>query len=123
MAFLFILLLFALSLWSLVALFRRLRRLNAGLVLWFAFAVLVVLGGVVGLWCSFYGEYHVREDFRVASFPIPIVFFRLEEGNWVDFPVPDYQVWPTAITNILLITGLAVAPLWLFARQRRNSPT
>jgi hypothetical protein len=120
MALIFILLLFALSLWSLIALFRRLRRVHAGMRLWSSFAVLILVGAAVGFWCSFYCEYHTRENYRIASFPIPIVFFHLEEGNWVDFPVPDYQVWPTAITNILIIPALATSPLWIFSKQRRS---
>jgi hypothetical protein len=120
MALIFILLLFALSLWSLIALFRRLRRVHAGMRLWSSFAVLILVGATVGFWCSFYCEYHAREDSRIASFPIPIVFFRLEEGNWVDYPVPDYQVWPTAATNILAITALATLPLWLLLWIQRD---
>ncbi len=120
MALIFILLLFFLSLWSLIALLRRLRRLHGGPVLWLAFVILVSAGAAVGFWCSFYGEYHTREDFRIASFPIPIVFFHLEDGNWIDFPVPDYQVWPTAITNILIVTALSAVPLWLLLWIKRD---
>jgi hypothetical protein len=120
MGFLVVIIVFALSGWSIIALFRRLRRVHAGLGLWSAFAALIVVGAAIGFWCSFHCEYHAREDFRVASFPIPIVFFRLEEGNWVDYPVPDYQVWPTAVTNILAITALATLPLWLLPWTKRD---
>ena len=123
MGLLIVIIVFALNLWSLIALFRRLRRVHAGSGVWLAFAVLIVGGAAVGFWCSFHDEYYAREDFRIASFPIPIVCFRLEEGNWVDYPVPEYRVWPTAITNILAITALAVAPLWLFSKQRRSLET
>jgi len=118
--FLLVILLFALSVWSLVALFRRLRRVHARPRLWLAFIALILFGAAAGFWCSFHGEYHFGEDYRIASFPIPIVFFHLEEGNWVDYPVPDYRVWPTAITNILTITALTTVPLWLWLWIKRS---
>lgn len=123
MIFVLVILLFVSSLWSLIALFRRLRRVHAGRGLWLAFVILTLLGAAVGFWCSFHGEYHYGEDYRVASFPIPIVFFHLEEGNWVDYPVPNHQVWPTAVTNILIITALAASPLWFFLKRKQEPAT
>src|ERR1700761_3616643 len=123
MALILIVLLFCVSVWSLIALFRRLRRIHASGRLWLAFVVLILLGVAVGYRCSFHGQYQLRDDFRVASFPIPIVFFRLEEGNWMDYPVPDYQVWPTAVTNIFIVTAVATVPLWLWSRTKKPKTT
>jgi hypothetical protein len=50
---------------------------------------------------------------RIGSFPLPIVFFHLEEGRWVDFPVPEFQAWSAMLANIIAIIALATLPLWL----------
>jgi hypothetical protein len=121
MGILIVILFFTLSAWALVALFRRLRRQQASRVLWFALSVLVACGIAVGVWCAFSCEYQVGAHFRVGSFPIPIVFFHFEDGQWVDFPVPEFQACSAVITNIVTITALATLPIWLVSwRQRRD---
>jgi len=61
---------------------------------------------------------------RIGSFPIPVVFFHLEDGDWVDFPVPEFQAWAAALANVISITALATLPLWLISwRQHRNEST
>ena len=61
---------------------------------------------------------------RIGSFPIPVVFFHLEDGQWVDFPVPGFQAWSAVLTNIVTITALATVPLWLLSwRQHRHGQT
>jgi hypothetical protein len=58
----------------------------------------------------------------VGSFPIPIVFFRLEDGHWIDFPVPAFQAWASVFTNIIAITAFALLPVWLTSwRHHRQS--
>lgn len=123
-AMIFILSLLGGSSWALVSLVRRLRREHAGTRWWIAFAVLVVIGLSVGTWCAFQCEYPIGADYRIGSFPIPIVFFHLEDGQWVDFPAPEFQAWSAAFTNIITITALATVPLWLLSwRQHRHEHT
>lgn len=121
MGFLLIIVFLALSSWMLIALFRRLWLKHVSTGWWIAFGVLFVCGVALGIWCAFYCEYHVGARFRIASFPIPVVFFQLEDGNWVDFPVPQFQAWSAAFTNVITIAALAVLPLW-FASWRQHGP-
>lgn len=121
MGLLFVIIFLAASSWALVALIRRLHRKHASTVWWVAFGALVFVGIAAGILCAFYFEYHLGADLRVGSFPLPVVFFHLEEGQWVDFPVPQFQAWSAAFTNVITITALATLPLWLLSwRQHRN---
>ena len=113
MGILIVIIFLALSSWALVALFRRLRRQRATAGWWVTFGVLVACGVALGIQCAFYSEYHVGPHFRLVSFPIPVVFFHLEHGDWVDFPVPEFQGWASMFTNVITITALATLPLWL----------
>jgi len=109
------------SSWALASLVRRLRREHASSRWWGAFAILVLIGVSVGIWCAFHCEYPLGGRFRIGSFPIPVVFFHLEDGQWVDFPVPEFQARSAAFTNIITITALATLPLWLLSwRQHRH---
>ena len=117
MGILIVILFLALSNWTLVAVFRRLQRQHADSRLWAMFSALVACGVAVGVWCAFYCEYHLGAQFRISSFPIPVVFFHLEDGQWVDFPVPTVQTWMTVVTNIITITALATLPVWLVSRR------
>jgi hypothetical protein len=103
----------ALSSWTVAALFRRFRRLHASAGWWIVLGVLFTCGAAIGIWCAFYCEYHVGANDRFGSFPIPVVFFHLEEGQWVDFPVPPIQAWSAILANIFTIIALATLPLWL----------
>jgi hypothetical protein len=120
MGILIVILFLALSVWALVALFRRLRRQHASGGLWFAFSALVLCGIAVGIWCAFYCEYHLGTRFRIGSFPIPVVFFHFEDGQWVDFPVPAFQAWLAVVANIITITALATLPVWLVSRRHQR---
>src|SRR6266436_9572339 len=121
---LFVLAFLAGSSWALVSLVRLLRREHAGTRRWIAFVILLVVGISVGVWCAFYCEYSVGGRYRIGSFPLPIVFFHLEDGQWIDFPVPELQAWSAAFTNIVTITALATVPLWLLSwRQQRHERT
>ena len=110
----------ALSFWALFALLRRLWRQRVSSGWWVAFGVFVIGGVALGIWCAFV-EYHIGTRYRIGSFPIPTVFFHLEHGDWVDFPVPEFQAWAAFFTNVITITALATLPLWLISwRQRRH---
>jgi hypothetical protein len=120
MGILLVIVFLALSSWAIVALFRRLWRKHVSTGWWIAFGVLVACGTAIGIWCAFYCEYHVGTRYRIGSFPIPVVFFHLEDGDWVDFPVPKLQAWSAVFTNVITIIALATIPLWLVSwRQHR----
>ena len=111
----------AASSWALASLVRRLRRERVGLQLWVAFVGLTIIGLAAGIWFAFHFEYHLGARYRVGSFPLPVVFFHMEDGEWVDFPVPEFQAWASAFTNIVTLTALAPLPLWLLLwRQRKH---
>lgn len=116
MGFFIVILFLALSGWELVALLQRLRRQRATPGLWIAFGVLVACGLVVGVWCTFHVEYQLGSRFRVGGFPIPDIIYHLEGGQWMDFPVPEFQAWAAAFTNVITMTALATIPLWLASR-------
>jgi hypothetical protein len=111
--------LLGMSSWAFVALFRRLRHQQAGLRWWVALVLLIACGLAIGVWCAFYSEYQVGARFRFGSFPVPVVVFHLEEGNWVDFPLEAFVAWPVAIGNIITISALATLPLWLVSRRAK----
>jgi hypothetical protein len=107
----------ALSSWSLIALFRRLRRQRATSGRWLAFGILAVCGVAVGIWRAFHVEYLIGSRYRIGSFPIPIVFFHLEDGQWVDFPVPEFQASSPSQHSPLHRFG------WYCGRQHRHENT
>jgi hypothetical protein len=113
-----------LSIWLLVALFRRLLRQRVGPSWWSAFVFLIACGVGMGIWCAFYCEYPVGSHFRFGSFPIPAVIFHLEDGNWVDFPLETFWLWLVVFVNIITITAIATFPLWLASwRKQRHEST
>src|SRR5438094_8621411 len=105
-----------LSSWTLVALFRRLRRQRATAGRWVALGVLVACGVAVGIWCAFYVEYHIGTRYRIGSFPIPAVIFHLEHGDLVDFPATDFKAWAAAFNNVITSTAPTTLPNWLVTR-------
>ncbi len=112
MGILLVIVFLGLSSWTLVALFRRLRRRQVSAGWWVCFGALLGCGAALGIWCGFDCEYRLGSRYRIGSFSIPVVFFHLENGAWVDFPVPRIQAWLAAFTNVVTITALAMLPLW-----------
>ena len=125
MGFLFVTVIFALSCWELAATFRRLRRGGAGVGWWIGLTGLLLIGLAVGFWCAFDVEYHAGPNFRIGGVPLPLVFFHLEGGQWVDFRVAKFQAWAAAFANILAVAAIATLPIFLIyrRRQRRNPVT
>lgn len=118
-----VILVFALSIWVVLSLAQRLRQASAGAGLWLMFSVLAACGIGAGIWCAFYCEYPVGTHLRIGSFPLPVVFFHFEDGQWVDFPVPKLQAWLTMATNIIAIATLATLPVRLvFWRRQKLEP-
>jgi hypothetical protein len=119
MGILVVILFFTASTWMLVALIRRLwSERKSGNWRWVLFCILSMCGVAIGIWCGFFCEYKVGGSLRVISFPIPIGFFHLEDGQWVDFIVPQFQMWLALFTDVLTLTAFTTLPLWLVSRRR-----
>lgn len=113
MGFLIVVALFAVSSWAVFATVRRLRRTKASQVWWFAFASLVLIGLVAGCWLAFSFEYQVSPRMRYSSFPMPLAFFHLEDGRWVDFVTPPHVMYPGLVANVIAVVAMALLPLSL----------
>ena len=113
MGFLIVIALFALSSWGVFATFRRLRRTHATRAWWFAFASLAVVGLAAGCFLAFSFEYQLSPRMRYVSFPMPLAFFHLEDGQWMDFVTPGYIMYPGLITNVIAVVAMALLPLLL----------
>ena len=120
MGILLVIAFFAASSWALVSVVRRLCRERVSSSWWLAFVALTIIGVTLGVWCAFHFEYHVGTRYRIGSFPLPVVFFHWEDGHWVDFPVPEFQAWATAFTNIITVTALATLPVWRLSWRRHR---
>jgi len=123
MGFVIVIIVLALSSWAMIATIRRLRRTNAGRAWWTAFAMLLALGISAGTWFAFSFEYQVSHDMRYASFPVPLAFFHLEDGHWVDFITPPYVMYPGLLANVTSFAAFALLPLLIISRVagRRRS--
>jgi hypothetical protein len=113
MGFLIVIALFGLSSWGVFATFWRLRRTHASRVWWAAFALLAVIGLATGCWLAFSFEYQVSPRMRFVSFPMPLAFFHLEDGRWVDFVTPPYVMYPGLVANVITVVAVALLPLLL----------
>ena len=109
----------ALGLWCIFLTSRRLLRAHANRAWWCTFAALSVAGLAAGCWLAFNFEYQVSARTRCASFPLPLAFFRLEDGQWVDFVTPTYVMYPGLAANVVAIVAMALLPLW-FASWASN---
>jgi hypothetical protein len=65
---------------------RRIRQ-HGGRIPWLSL-VCAAIGGVGAGYALNSLEFELGDDSRLAGIPIPVVFFRLEDGQWVDFVVP-----------------------------------
>ncbi|MGN6625993.1 MAG: hypothetical protein ACTHLN_05185 [Tepidisphaeraceae bacterium] len=80
--------------------------------------VLAILGGIVGLVCSFYVRWQPSPTIRYLGFPFPAMLLQLENGEWVDYvggPI-------TAVMNVIWFAAVCVVPVFvwvLFQRLRR----
>jgi hypothetical protein len=60
---------------------------------------------------------------RYASFPMPLVFFQLEDGRWVDFITPPYVMYPGLVANVVAIVAVALLSLLIASFiSRRGTP-
>jgi hypothetical protein len=109
--FLIVIAMLGLSSFGIFSTVRRLRRCRVGRSWWRAFGVLSLVGVVGGWWLAFHLEYQPSARVRFVSFPMPVAFFHLEDGQWVDFVTPWYVMYPGLVANIVATTALTVLPL------------
>ena len=122
MGLIMVMVVLALSAWAVYATVHRLRQTRAGRGWWTAFALLLAVGCGLGVLFAFSFEYQVSADMRFASFPVPLAFFHLEEGSWVDFITPPYVMYPGLVANVASFVAVALLPLLVasgFARRER----
>jgi heme A synthase len=116
MGFIIVIIVLALSAWAVLATVRRLRQTKAGRAWWLAFALLLAVGCGAGAWFAFRFEYQVSPEMRYASFPVPLAFFHLEQGRWVDFITPPHVMYPGLVANVASFAALALLPLFFASR-------
>jgi hypothetical protein len=73
---------------------------------WPRLAGAAALGAALGVWLALFVQYKWGSEIRVIGFPVPVCFFHLEDGNWVDYLMPTAMQWLGAAANFL--SGLAV---------------
>lgn len=67
---------------------------------WVRFGALALVGAVAGGWLAIAADYQVSPTMRFGSFPLPLVFYQLEDGRWVDFVTPPFVLYPGLVANI-----------------------
>jgi len=116
MGFIIVMIVLALSAWAMLATVYHLRQTKAGRAWWIAFALLLAVGCGAGAWFALSFQYQISPETRYASFPVPLAFFRLEEGRWVDFITPPHVMYPGLVANVASFAALALLPLLLASR-------
>ncbi len=105
-----------------VSTFRRLRRTQASWIWWAAFGVLTITGLTGGSWIALNANYQVSPTMRFCSFPIPLAFLHLEDGDWVDFVTPLPVMYLGLAANVLSFGAVAVLPLLLASVAFQKKP-
>jgi ABC-type xylose transport system permease subunit len=125
MAFLLIVGVLAASLVFIIALARTLFRAHANARWWLGYFVCALIGLAFGCWLTFYFEYQASPQFRFHSFPFPLGFHHLENGDWVSFVTSPHVMYPGILANLASIVAVSLLPISI-ARvilRRRNSQT
>lgn len=82
------------------------------------------MGVLLGLWLSLVFEYQSVTKSgmqrRTVGAPLPVVIFQLEEGQWIDYPVPLPAVILIATINIAIASTALAAPVFLSSVLRRK---
>ena len=73
-----------------------------------AAAVMAVVGGIAGAFCSFNVLWQPSPTIRYLGFPFPAMIWRLEDGQWVDYvggPI-------TTAMNVVWFAAVCVVPIF-----------
>jgi hypothetical protein len=76
---------------------------------------LAVLGGIVGVYCSFNVRWQPSPTIRYLGFPFPAILWQLENGQWVDYvggPI-------TAVMNVAWFAAASVVPVFAWVIFQR----
>jgi hypothetical protein len=73
-------------------------------------AAALALGAAIGIWLAFFVGYKWTDKMRVTGFPIPTVYFHLDDGKWNDFIPPPVVRWAGAGVNFLSGFAATMAP-------------
>ncbi len=101
----------AFDVWLLATTGKKQCKIWAQARAWPRLAGAAALGVALGVWLALFVEYHWGAGTRVIGFPVPVCFFHLEDGNWVDFIPPAAMQYLGWTANFL--SGLA-APILPF---------
>lgn len=102
--------------WCIVSTVRAVARARR-LKWWLVFGILVAAGIALGWFCGNW-EYDVGDKMRIGGFPVPMVFFRLEDGRWTDFPLPTYVSWLAFLTDVLAGIAIVLLPFRVVLRKK-----
>jgi hypothetical protein len=98
----------AIALWLIFRNVTRLWQTEAGWLWWIVLVTIAVGGGCIGRQLS-ECDVQMSPGFVWGGLPLPIGFFHLEDGQWVDF-VPPY---PVQLCNKLADTVIPIIILLL----------
>ncbi len=73
---------------------------------WPRLAAICGAGLALAVCCLFVIRYRWDAKTRVVGFPVPLIFFNLEDQTWVRSPAPSPWLYLGAATNV--ITGIAL---------------
>jgi hypothetical protein len=68
---------------------------------------------VAGVWLALTVDYRVSPKMRFLSFPMPLAFFHLEDGRWIDFVTPPHVMYPGLVANVISVVALSLLPVWI----------
>ena len=77
---------------------------------------LAVVAVCVGTWLGMSFEYGIGSENRIQGAPIPVAFFRLEDGQWIDFVPPRSIQILAVIADALSVVTLAICSAWLIRK-------
>jgi hypothetical protein len=95
----------AFDIWLSVTTGRRQLQQWAGRGQWRLIASVIGIGLILSLWLTFLVQYKWGQEERVAGFPIPRVFFSLENKVWTRTTSPGVLPYIGGVADFL--TGLA----------------
>jgi len=111
----------ALAGWSIIAIFRWLRRGAYERKWWRAFAILASVGLVLGILFTFFVQYKVA-NVHIEGFPIPIGIANRQKPDepWVKSDIPISIRIGGMVTDLLSGVALCLAPIAVAAFFREN---
>jgi hypothetical protein len=84
---------------------RRQVRRWLELKQWRQITAAAAIGLALAIWLTFFLPYSFDPKMRVIGFPIPLVFFHLDDKTWTRTVLPAALPYPGIVTDLL--TGLA----------------